>query len=175
VPAIEREDGVVRAATAGDLGRVLEIERESFAHPWPRSTFEHCLENGIFLVYEGEEPMGFLIATVDQLPWGEMRYAHIQNLAVDPRHRRRGVARELLAKLSEICEKTQIKNLRLEVRADNRGAMKFYKRQGFKVKRRIRHFYEDGALAYVMKRTASPCVLPSQNQGVGKDPHPLAP
>lgn len=119
--------------------------------------------------------MGFLIATVDQLPWGEMRYAHIQNLAVDPRHRRRGVARELLAKLSEICEKTQIKNLRLEVRADNRGAMKFYKRQGFKVKRRIRHFYEDGALAYVMKRTASPCVLPSQNQGVGKDPHPLAP
>jgi ribosomal-protein-alanine N-acetyltransferase len=40
----------------------------------------------------------------------------------------------------------------LEVRISNVAAVGFYRKLGFEVERRIRHYYADGEAAYVMTR-----------------------
>lgn len=55
------------------------------------------------------------------------------------------------ALLGDICSK--FKNLRLEVRKDNIGAIKLYEKFEFKNKKLIRAYYDDGMDAIEMVRT----------------------
>lgn len=50
-----------------------------------------------------------------------------------------------------IFEKFHIKNIKLEVRARNTGAIKFYRALGFSEEKIIENYYEDGEDAVVMR------------------------
>lgn len=161
---------VVRSANKKDLEKILEIEKNSFDYPWPKRAFKWNIgdEGCIFLVSEEEElVVGFIIASLDPMPIihninkvlkvlgleGRFeRVAHIQNLAVDPQFRRKGVASKLLNKSIEICSKKHIKHIRLEVRTNNQRAVSFYESHGFKRVKLLRSYYENGDDAYLMKK-----------------------
>lgn len=146
----------IRRASTEDLGRILAIEAVSFPDPWPEEFFYLYLDDvdSIVLVSEAEEVLGFLIAVVEDDPQGNP-VVHIHDLAVDPAHRRRGVATALLDELIRIAREQGIRILRLEVRFDNPEARAFYQHHGFRETGCIPLYYEDGGDAYLMERDLS--------------------
>jgi ribosomal-protein-alanine acetyltransferase len=73
----------------------------------------------------GDAPIGFLVASV------AAPEAELETIAVAAEGRRRGVGSLLLGALLEALRRAQVTELRLEVRASNQAALRFYRAQGF--------------------------------------------
>jgi len=58
----------------------------------------------------------------------------------------------LLNKFLEIAIEKNIKFVELEVRRDNKKAVKFYQKYGFEIVEMVSKFYQNGEDAYIMKR-----------------------
>src|SRR5262249_48030578 len=87
---------------------------------------------------------GQIIGAVVVAPDVERMHIRITSLAVEPRHRRTGVARRLIcAALAE--QSAALRTASLEVREANTGARALYEKLGFRVSRRLRRYYGDGA------------------------------
>lgn len=78
--------------------------------------------------------------------------AHVRNLAVDPDHRRRGLATRLLDRSSDPYVSRGLDRVRLEVRESNVGAISLYRGYGYEAVRTIPGYYADGETALVMER-----------------------
>jgi ribosomal-protein-alanine N-acetyltransferase len=76
---------------------------------------------------------------------------HVMNIAVDPAHRRRGVAKSLL---DAVLDKAgHHANYTLEVRVSNAGAIALYESYGFRgVGTRKRYYSDNGEDAIIMWR-----------------------
>ena len=137
-PEAEPATVTVRRLVYGDLPSVLSIERRSFPAPWSLAMFvlELSKPSGICLAASDDEGLaGYLVCS---------RYAdvwHLMNVAVAPQHRRRGIARRLIAQLLE--EGGPADRYTLEVRASNRGAIEMYERLGFRHAGVRRRYYND--------------------------------
>ncbi|WP_148614208.1 GNAT family N-acetyltransferase [Nocardioides rubriscoriae] len=77
--------------------------------------------------------------------------AELQRIAVDRGHRRRGLARALLAEVGATARAEGADRVLLEVREDNAEALAFYAGQGFVEIDRRRRYYRDGATAVVLR------------------------
>ncbi len=134
-----------------DLDQMLAIERVSYPRPWSRQMFSEELDNRlchIFVCREGEdEPRVVLGYVCFWLFLGEM---HLLNIAVDPRVRREGVGRRLLAHALDYAASRGAKVGFLEVRRSNRAAQHLYEKYGFKEMGVRPRYYEDGEDAVVM-------------------------
>lgn len=152
----------VRPARPTDLPAIAAIEARSFPDPWPEALLAGYFDDrqALILLAEEEEPLGFLIARVESPPRGG-RTLHIHDLAVDPPHRRRGVGSALLAALTQAALREHISRLQLEVRVGNEAGLRFYERHGFRVTRRLAHYYEDRGAALRMERLLTPPASPS--------------
>ncbi|MGL4831209.1 MAG: ribosomal protein S18-alanine N-acetyltransferase [Propionibacteriaceae bacterium] len=79
--------------------------------------------------------------------------ADMLRITVDPAHRRRGIARELLAYgLNSICVQTKATRMLLEVEKNNKPAVKLYEQQGFREISRRKDYYGAGADAIIMEK-----------------------
>lgn len=153
---VDRESGAsslrVRDLTYADLPKVMSIERRAFPTPWSLAMFvlELSKASGICLGAIGEGRLvGYLICARYDTAW------HVMNVAVDPKHRQRGVASALLA---ELYDRVGDPNARftLEVRRSNDVAIHLYEREGFRAAGIRRRYYQDnGEDALVMWRTPS--------------------
>lgn len=93
-----------------------------------------------------------------------MRYgdemAHLNLLAVEPPHRRRGVARQLIRWLEETAETAGTFVISLELRATNESALQFYRKLGYRELDRVSGYYQGVEQAIRMSRdlrtTANP-------------------
>lgn len=85
-----------------------------------------------------------------------MRYsddvAHLNLLAVDPVHRRRGVARQLIRWLEETAETAGTFIIGLELRASNESALQFYRKLGYRELDRVSGYYQGVEPAIRMSR-----------------------
>lgn len=138
----------VRTLSFSDLPQVIAIERRSFPNPWSLAMF----------VLELSKPSGICLAGVDD---GRIvgfvicaRYDeafHVMDIAVDPDHRRAGVASALLDGV--IGRAGEDANYTLEVRVSNAGAIALYERYGFHgVGTRPRYYADNGEDAIIMWR-----------------------
>jgi len=75
-----------------------------------------------------------------------MRYgddvAHLNLLAVDPAHRRKGVARMMMLWLEETALTAGTFTIGLELRATNQGAFAFYATLGYRELGRVPDYYQ---------------------------------
>ncbi len=142
----------IRRLTYADLPQVIEIERRAFPTPWSLAMFvlELSKPAGVCLAaMRGEQMLGYLICSRYDTVW------HIMNVAVDPEHRRRGIATALLADLLRRIDSRSAR-FTLEVRASNQAAIELYERFGFRAAGRRRRYYQDnGEDAVIMWRTQS--------------------
>jgi ribosomal protein S18 acetylase RimI-like enzyme len=85
-----------------------------------------------------------------------MRYgddvAHLNLLAVDPAHRRRGVARKIVTWLEESALTAGTFIIGLELRATNPGAFAFYAALGYRELGRVSGYYQGVEQAIRMAR-----------------------
>lgn len=140
---------VVEAMTLDHVPAVHEIERLSFAVPWPAHAFEQELRGNRLARYlvarAGDLVVGF--AGV----WLMVDDAHITTFGVHPDWRRQGIGRQLLLNLAELAVVIGARRMTLEVRESNVGAQALYRSFGFEVVgRRPRYYTDDGEDALVM-------------------------
>lgn len=85
-----------------------------------------------------------------------MRYceeiAHLNLLAVDPLHRRRGIARRLVTWLEETALTAGTFIIGLELRAQNEAARAFYRTLGYRELGRVPGYYQGVEAAIRMER-----------------------
>ena len=140
----------VRRLSYADLPQVVAVERQAFAAPWSLAMFvlELSKPSGVCLAAtDGHDAVrGYLVCSRYDLVW------HVMNVAVDPAHLRRGIARTLLdALLDEVGRDAR---LTLEVRASNAPAIALYERFGFRdAGVRPRYYQDNGEDALIMWRT----------------------
>jgi len=142
----------IRRLTYADLPQIIAVERRAFPTPWSLAMFvlELSKSNGVCLAaLHGEVLVGFLICSRYDTVW------HIMNVAVDPAHRRVGIATALVEGLLARIDDARAR-FTLEVRESNRAAIALYERYGFRAAGRRRRYYQDnGEDAVIMWRTPS--------------------
>ncbi|MEP7000966.1 MAG: ribosomal protein S18-alanine N-acetyltransferase [bacterium] len=141
---------------------VVGIERDSFADPWSRQSFESSLELDrirFMVAVEagrrsetgGETILGYVVAL---LLFDE---AEIADLAVAPSARRRGIGGLLLDRAATEAASAGVRSLYLEVRESNSAARALYESRSFVAVGRRRGYYQHPPEdALLLKRDLGP-------------------
>src|SRR6056297_3335640 len=146
----------IRTAERADLLEIHRIEQSVFPQPWPFSALESYLGESGFLVADigtdtdDSRVAGYVIA--DTVPNHGTPLGHVKDLAVRAEFRREGVATALLRRALSQLESVGTASVKLEVRADNGGAIRLYRRFGFEHRKTIPNYYSNGEDALVMVR-----------------------
>jgi [ribosomal protein S18]-alanine N-acetyltransferase len=121
----------VRPAKAADIPCIMAIEMESeTAAHWSAADYERIFETGgvprIGLVAEsGGQILGLIVARCIDKEW------ELENVAVRPSARRRGLGRALVERLLQLAREGSAARIFLEVRESNTPARRLYSQLGF--------------------------------------------
>lgn len=130
----------IHPMTENYLEQVTNLEVCCFSKPWSREALKEELGNpqAVFLVAEEKgEVLGYIGMHV---VFGE---GYMDNLAVFPHARRKGVARELVETLIAWLKQHDGLFLTLEVRLSNQAAISLYQSLGFEEAGRRPRFYQE--------------------------------
>ena len=123
---------IERLSTTADLDAVVELEEASFNNPTTRDWYERELERPevcfIYILRTPDVPVAAFCAF-----WLVVDQVHINNLAVRPEMRRRGLGSRLLDAVMKEAGKLGAASLMLEVRESNTAARRLYDHAGFNV------------------------------------------
>lgn len=129
-------------SSPSQIDDILAIEEASFTSPWTREMYLAELENrDVSYFYLARAARGDIIGFCSF--WRVLDELHINNLAVAPPHRRRGVATALLARVLEDGARLGARRATLEVRRSNESAQSLYEKFGFKVAGTRRGYYSN--------------------------------
>ena len=126
----------IERARPEHLPALTALEERCFpADPWPESAIEYKLPE-FFVALEGEALLGYLCLShvLDE--------GSIDNVAVAPEQRRRGIAEALLAAADAEARRLPLAFITLEVRAGNAPAIALYEKHGFTRVGLRRDYYE---------------------------------
>jgi ribosomal-protein-alanine N-acetyltransferase len=136
-----------------DARGLVAIERRAFGDPWSEASFRESLGAAWSFGLVAEQDagvVGYLIAR-EAVGTGE-----ILNLAVDPAHRRGGIARALLDAGLTVLRQRAVEEVFLEVRVSNDAAQALYHGAGFvAVGRRHAYYRNPVEDALVLRRALS--------------------
>ncbi len=148
-----------RRMALADLERVMEIERDGFAHPWSADLLRRELTHDwstILLATEtrmgpdraaAEAILGFVVY------WLVHDELHVLNIATAVEERRRGIGRVLMEEAARRGRGAGAVLATLEVRRSNLGAIAMYRTLGYRqVGVRPNYYVEEGEDAIVMVR-----------------------
>jgi ribosomal-protein-alanine N-acetyltransferase len=150
----------VRRMRPDDLDEVMVIERAAFRHPWSAELFRRELEHDWSTILVSVEPLAPL-AVPGKAPservvgfiifWLVHDEVHILNVAVAPEHRRRGIARVLMAEAEKRAWSANAALMTLEVRRSNLAALDLYRQFDYRaVGVRPNYYVDEGEDAIVM-------------------------
>lgn len=121
---------VIEQMTSKDIDGVFEVEKNCFEHHWSKEAFKKELKNDV---------ARYLVAKIDGKIvgyvgiWFVLDEGHITNVAVHNDYRGKKIGNELVKELVELCRKSKIASMTLEVRVSNIVAQNLYKKYGFKL------------------------------------------
>jgi ribosomal-protein-alanine N-acetyltransferase len=147
----------VRRMRQDDLDEVMLIERAAFRHPWSPELFRRELEHDWSTILVAVEPLTSapgkgserLIAFL--IYWLVHDEVHVLNVAVSPEHRRKGVARLLMAETERRAHQAGAALMTLEVRRSNQAALDLYREFDYRaVGVRPNYYVDEGEDAIVM-------------------------
>ena len=125
---------------AADLDAIVEVQHESFTNPWTREMFAWELQNSdvshTWVLRTAETRVAAFCSV-----WLIFDELHVNNLAVRPAWRRRGLASRLLAFVLKHASERGARRVTLEVRRSNEAAIRLYERFGFHVTAIRRDYY----------------------------------
>ena len=132
------------------LDEILDIENESFKHPFKKENILYELEenpfSNFYLAKENDEIVGFIIF------WITFENATICQIATKKTFRNMGFATKLIEFSEKLLKEKEVEFYTLEVREGNLAAINLYKKMGFLTITKKEKYYEDGENAlYMMK------------------------
>ena len=110
------------------------------------SFFYETYPQGFIVAEQNHKIIGFLIGI--KLKTNKTK---ILMISVEPRYQRQKIGESLLNEFIKITTKEDIEVIELEVRTDNKKAIKFYEKNGFKIIQKIDKFYQNDENAYTMR------------------------
>ena len=123
-----------------DLDGVLSVEAESFTNPWTREMYAWELQNRsvchVYVVRTPDCPVAGFCAF-----WLVFDEIHINNVAVRPQFRGRGIGTALMRHVLSEGARLGARRATLEVRSSNADARRLYERLGFYVAATRRNYY----------------------------------
>jgi ribosomal-protein-alanine N-acetyltransferase len=141
---------IIRPATMVDLPILLAIERLAYTSPWTEEHFRYELEKNPYAL--------LMVAVIDDKVigyidfWITFQQAQINNLAVIPTLKRKGIGQILLLDAFKRIESEGCLQITLEVRIGNLAAQSLYHKHGFHILLTKPHYYADGEDAYFMEK-----------------------
>lgn len=118
-----------RLTSSSEIDQVLALDDLCFHRPWTRAEYERELADParcfLYVAREGGETIAYCSF------WRIFDEIHLNNFAVHPRVRRRGVGRALLAHVLEEAAAMGAPHATLEVRVSNAPAVALYESAGF--------------------------------------------
>ena len=127
-PITKRTSISFNRLTSIEIPSVLFIEEQNSDYPWTQLQFTSSIENSNNLSYclslDGKT-IGYLIAMLT------LDTADILNIGIKTSFKRQGHGTALLNHFIGDLRKRNISEILLEVRAGNKSAIQFYKKQGF--------------------------------------------
>lgn len=140
---------VVRRAGRPDLDALLELEAGFPGDRLSRASLARLLGRDSADVWVSEVDGGVVGDAIVLFRRG-FEAARLYSMIVNPAHRGRGVARQLLAAAEEGARERGAIVMRLEVREDNAAAISLYQAAGYKVRGSTADYYEDHSSALRM-------------------------
>ncbi len=125
----------------GDLAAVLAIEAVSFSNPWSGQTFRGEIQNTsisyplVAVETASRKVVGYIIY------WQIREDVQINNVAVHPDFRGRGVGEAALRAVLDRVREAGASLVTLEVRSSNTAALNLYRKLGFQALGRRKNYY----------------------------------
>jgi ribosomal-protein-alanine acetyltransferase len=142
----------IRDARAADLDALLRLEAASFpGDRIARASFRRLLlrpSAALRLATAGGDLLGYALLLFRE----GTSVARLYSIAVAAEARGRGIGRLLLEDAARIARRHGCSCLRLEVRADNRAAIRLYESLGYRHIGRTLDYYADGMEALRLER-----------------------
>ena len=141
----------IHPLTDKNLSEVLRLNVRCFKNGenYTKHTFNYLLGEPRNLSYRivtaTGEMAGFVFVLVN-----EDGSAHLTTIGVAPEHRRRNLAKRLLAHLEDALRHRRVRTIVLEVRVSNTSAQSLYRDAGYSVVQRLAKYYNNGEDCYLM-------------------------
>ena len=147
----------VRVMGWEDLRQVLQIEADSFGHPWSEQDFVEHLEspNSVTLVAERRGLiLGYEVFGIGT-PW-----IQLHSCVVRREFRRRGIGSRMVASVARLVVDRESAGIVTKIPERNVGAQLFFRQCGFRAARILRGYLMDDQDAYVMEYHAPERPIP---------------
>jgi ribosomal-protein-alanine N-acetyltransferase len=132
----------IEPATLRDAPKLAQLHGASFHRGWGEGEFEQMLAERNTLVHrlrQGRNIIGFAVSRIAE------DEAEILSIAVDERHRGRGLSRNLLLTHLGHLAGRGVRTVFLEVGEHNRPARRLYDRAGFSIAGRRERYYKQAS------------------------------
>ena len=132
----------IERMTEGDLKGVLLIERASFPTAWSERMFRNELRSPLARNFVAKRSADSSMVGYINF-WVFAGEVHLNNVAVDPNLRDRGIGSVLIEKMIDVARDERALWLTLEVRPSNLAAISLYEKFGFQVRGVRPKYYSD--------------------------------
>lgn len=138
----------IRDMVDNDLTRVMEIENYCFVAPWKLEDLKKEMHENVL--------SNMWVITVDNYVVGFSNYwqtfdsGTICQIAIDKRYQHQSLGSQLMKEIFKDAYIKKIKTLTLEVRENNKSAINFYLKHGFKIILLKEGYYSNGENAIYM-------------------------
>lgn len=142
-----------RKASLFDLSQLVTLENICFtSDKMSRRSYQNLLKKNSaeITVIEANNS---IIASATVFYRKNSKTARIYSIAVDPKHRKSGIASSLCETIEKQAALRECQTIQLEVRPDNLPAIQFYKKNGYEIFDSYKQFYEDGSDAIRMRKS----------------------
>nr|MBN2277030.1 GNAT family N-acetyltransferase/peptidase C39 family protein [candidate division Zixibacteria bacterium] len=147
---------LIREAVSGDLERLVELEEKAFkSDRFKKRQFRYLLKKGrcsIFILEYQKQVAGMAI-----MLWRKkVSVGRLYDIIIDPVFQGKGLAKLLLEKCELEAVRKKRRGISLEVRTDNRAAIVFYEKHGYRTLVTIKDYYSDHSPALKMLKDLNP-------------------
>jgi ribosomal-protein-alanine N-acetyltransferase len=139
----------IRQFQPADTFKVIKLASITLTEQYNPTLFSFFYETypqGFLVAEQNHKIIGFLIGI--KLKTNKTK---ILMISVEPTYQRQKIGESLLNEFIKITTKENIEIIELEVRTDNKKAIKFYEKNGFKIIEKIYKFYQNNENAYTMR------------------------
>jgi len=153
-PALAGQLYDIRPLTISHLDECWRLDQRCFVdgEAYSRETFEYLLTAPEAVSFRATtiagSMVGFVVGLIEPDHTG-----HITTVGVAPDHRRRRLAKRLMAEVEKGFRQRDVRLVRLEVRSLNVAAQRLYESLGYAVTQRLPKYYSNGGDGLLMLKS----------------------